>query len=423
MRRIALLLAVGLIMAACGDDDAAPTTEPVGTTTVPPTTTTGTPTTAAQVTTTTAATTTSAAPSTTAATSTTLPASTSSTLPYPTFGVPAVEHCVIDTQAADHLNVREGPSIDYSIVGELAPDATGVTGTGLAAEDDQERVWIQIDHGLGDAWVAGWHLTPGPCRVGNPGTACVVDTTCDDRLNVRVVPGVEFNRLGSLPFNASEVVLTGVAANDSNGREWWQIEFRGELGWAASWFLDSGSCAPSPGQPCLLPTGPPAADCENGWTTPVPGSTDWNDALTMIGAYGPGARTDPAAFVVDVMRYCVGPEDVNILAPRPPVERWYIEGYSEVDPTYRGRWLVRRTNVGFGLAWVAPYGTTGFGSGTWETCVDPCMSGRPLAGEWCDAGCIDDPFEIPCTGIAPGTWAPGECFGLPPEVLGCFAGL
>ncbi len=413
MRRFGVIITVGCLLAACGGDSTATTSQASTTTTsaAPASTTT----------TTSPSTTTTTEPATTSTTATTAPTTTG--LPFETFGVPETDHCVIDTGSADHLNVREGPGTEYGIVGTLAHDATGVRATGLAAEDDEERVWMEITHGLDNGWVASWFLTPGPCRLGSPTTACVIDTTCDDRLNVRVGPGVTYARLGSLPFDAVDVAATGAAADDTNGREWWQIEFRGEMGWVAAWFLTPDPCSASTGQPCLLPSGPPSPGCVNGWTTPVPGSADWNDALTQIGAYGAFAQTDPPAFVVEKMRYCTGPEDANILGPRPTVERWYIEGYSETDPTYAGRWIVRRTGIGFGLAWVAPAGSTGFGSGIWETCVDPCMVGRPLAGEWCEPGCIEDPFFMPCTGIAPGTWSPGDCSGLPPEVLGCLSGL
>ena len=116
----------------------------------------------------------------------------------------------------------------------------------------------------------------------------------------------------------------------------------------------------------------------------------------------------------------MGPEDADVIDPRPDVERWYVVGYAETDPSFRGRWLVRRTGVGFGLVAVAPYASTGFGSGVWETCPDGCRIGRPLAGQWCDSTCAEDFQADPCTGVAPGTWSPGDCRGLPPEVLGCF---
>jgi hypothetical protein len=38
----------------------------------------------------------------------------------------------------------------------------------------------------------------------------------------------------------------------------------------------------------------------------------------------------------------------------------------------------------------------------------------------CDSTCAEDFQAHPCTGITPGTWSPGDCTGLPPEVLACF---
>ena len=69
---------------------------------------------------------------------------------------------------------------------------------------------------------------------------------------------------------------------------------------------------------------------------------------------------------------------------------------------------------------MAPYGSTGFGVGIWETCPDGCQVGRPIAGEFCDPACREDYQSPSCVGIAPGTWSPGDCHGLPPEVLACF---
>jgi hypothetical protein len=228
--------------------------------------------------------------------------------------------------------------------------------------------------------------------------------------------------MGSLPFNAVAVVGTGASALDSSGRTWQQIIYHGEVGWSAGWFLTPAPCGPSDGMPCTLPSGPPSPECESGWSTPAPGSDLHNAGLSYIGV-APGGLADPFDFVVEVMRYCVGPEDANILAPRPTVERWYIKGFSEVDPAFRGRWIARRHGIGAGLAWVAPYSSTGFSAGTWEDCVDPCRTGSVLPGEFCDPGCVEDPQRVPCFSFAPGAWSPGDCSGLPPEVLGCLSGL
>ena len=405
MRRLLVLLIVGSLLAACGDDaaDLTTTTEMTGTTAEP---------------TTTAAPTTTTVPETTVATTTTEPATTT-TLSFGTFAIPPMNMCVIDHFSDDALNVRTGPGTAYDIVGTLAFNATGVFSTGRASHDESERPWLEVEYAGGTGWAASWLLTP--CDVTEAVSFCVIDTTCDDRLNIRVGPGAEYAKMGSLPFDAVGVAGTGASSLDGNRDRWQQIEYHGQVGWSAGWFLTSSPCGPADGQPCNLPSGPASPTCINGWITPAPGTALWEDGLGYIGVSAAGP-VDPFDFVVEVMRYCVGPEDANIFAPRPDVERWYIEGYSEIDPDYRSRWIARRTGIGAGLAWVAPYGSTGFDAGLWEDCVDPCRTGN-VAGNFCDPGCGEDPQRHPCTPFAPGMWSPGDCSGLPPEVLGCLSGL
>lgn len=409
MRRIALLAALCLLAGACGNDGT------LATTTV--TTTEAATTTAAASTTAPDSSTATTAPTTTSPTE---PEATTSTYPWDTFAVPAADLCVIEHRFGESLNVRSGPGTGFEIIGTLPFDQTGVHATGLAANDDEGQPWEEIDYYGGLGWVAAWLLTSNACSLEAPADYCVIDTVCTDRLNVRTGPGGSYQKLGSLPFDAVGVQATGASSTDGDGRTWRQIRFRGDLGWAASWFLTAAPCTPATGEPCALPSGAPSAGCVDGWTTPAPGSALWNDALEQIGIGGPWSEIDPNAFVVEEMRYCTGPEDADIIAPRPFVERWYVVGYAETDPDYRGRWLVRRTGVGFGLAAVAPYASTGFGSGVWETCPDGCGVGPPLVGEMCDPACVEDFLWQPCEGIVPGTWSPGDCAGPPPEVLACF---
>lgn len=408
MRRIALLAALCLLAGACGDDAAPSTTS----TTAPPATTTSEGTTTSEAATTLGSTSTS---TTAGGTSTT-----GTTYAWATFEVPEADLCVIEHATGETLNVRSGPGTAYGVVGTLSFDQTGVHATGVGASDGDGQWWKEIDYFGGKGWVASWLLTTNACALASPADYCVTGTSCLERLNIRSGPGVSYQKLGSLPFNMVGVQATGASSTDPDGKIWIQVRFRGSVGWAASWLLAASPCSPSTGSPCSLPSGGPTAGCVDGWTTPAPGSTSWNDALEQIGVGGPWSEIDPSGFVVEQMRYCVGPEDADIIAPRPDVERWYIVGYAETDPSFRGRWLVRRTGVGFGLAAVAPYASTGFGSGVWESCPDECRIGRPLAGEWCDSTCAEDFQEHPCTGITPGTWSPGDCTGLPPEVLACF---
>jgi uncharacterized protein YraI len=408
MRRIALLAALCLLAGACGGDDAASTTS----TTAPLLTSTTAPHTTTSAATTTLGSTSSS--STAGETSTT-----GTTFAWATFDVPAADLCVIEHLSGETLNVRSGPGTAYAVVGSLSFDQTGVHATGVGADDGDGQTWKEIDYFGGKAWVASWLLTANPCDLASPSDYCVTGTSCLERLNVRTGPGVAFQKLGSLPFDMVGLQATGASSTDADGKAWIQIRFRGGVGWAASWLLAAAPCSPATGSPCSLPSGGPSAGCVNGWTTPIPGSASWIDALEQIGVGGPWSEIEPGGFVVEQMRYCVGPEDADIIAPRPDVERWYIVGYAETDPSFRGRWLIRRTGVGFGLVAVASYSSTGFGSGVWETCPDGCRIGRPLAGELCDTTCAEDYLAPPCSGIAPGTWSPGDCSGLPPEVLAC----
>jgi uncharacterized protein YraI len=409
MRRIALLAALCLLAGACGDDAATTTS---ASTTAPSTTT-------SPASTTTSSSTTSPGTSTT----TTDGSTTSTTYSFATFAVPEADLCVVDHAAGETMNVRSGPGTEYEVVGTLPFDQTGVHATGVAANDTGGQAWKEIDYFGAPAWVASWLLTPQACNVAAPLDYCITGATCLERVGVRSGPGTSYLKLGTLPFDSAALQGTGASSADGDGRAWQQVRFRGSVGWVASWLLAASPCSPSPGTPCTLPSGASSASCVNGWTTPTPGTTGlsgWADPLEQIGVGGPWAEVDPADFVVEQMRYCVGPEDADILAPRPDVERWYIVGYSETDPSFRGRWLVRRTGVGFGLAAVAAYGSSGFGAGTWEACPDECRVGRPIAGEFCDAGCAEDYEDPSCAGLTPGTWSPGDCRGLPPEVLGCF---
>jgi uncharacterized protein YgiM (DUF1202 family) len=230
----ALVLAVALLAAACGDDAAETTVASTTSTTVETATST-------------------AAPTTASTTTTTL------SFPFDTFAVDAVNHCVIQHTADDALNVREGPGVDYAVIGTLAHDAAGVATTGFGANDDDDQLWVHVTHEDATGWVASWLLTPGECFEAAPGEACVVDTVCTDRLNVRSGPGGDYPKIGSLAYNVTGVVTTGRSSNDDQGRAWIQIEYDGEVGWAAGWFLTAAPCSASLGLPCACPADETAA--------------------------------------------------------------------------------------------------------------------------------------------------------------------
>jgi hypothetical protein len=162
------------------------------------------------------------------------------------------------------------------------------------------------------------------------------------------------------------------------------------------------------------------ATCVNGWITPTPGTPLRTMPLDHIRGFLGLSAGD--LFVVDEMRYFVGPEDVEVIAPRRDVERWYVKAYQQSDPSINGRWIVRRINIGEGVAYWADYATVGYEEGIWTG----------YEGE----GAEYDPFHPPCTsthgpyctcdwGVSgcscPDTDHP-VCWGPPPEVMGCLDG-
>lgn len=145
--------------------------------------------------------------------------------------------------------------------------------------------------------------------------------------------------------------------------------------------------------------GAPGPGCVKGWSTPERGSPLRSAVLDMM-RVRPGER-----FVVEEMRYFVGPEDAEVLGARGEVERWYVKASTESEPRRRYRWLVRRAAVGSGVDALAPFDSVGYGPATWR---------RPDAAD----ESLADPFQRPCQGTSPGE----KCMGLPREVLGCLAG-
>jgi hypothetical protein len=165
--------------------------------------------------------------------------------------------------------------------------------------------------------------------------------------------------------------------------------------------------APAPEAPSAEPDPPAfplkstleegAQACVNGWTSPGRGSPLRKAALDMI-------RKRPSEhFVVVDIRYFLGPEDAEVMAPPRQVERWYVKAYSVGHHPRRQRWLVRRAPVGSGIDAVAPFDSIGYGPGIWQ---------RPDAVD----ESVMDPFQRPCDRVSE------KCMGLPREVLGCLHG-
>lgn len=140
----------------------------------------------------------------------------------------------------------------------------------------------------------------------------------------------------------------------------------------------------------------PTADCVNGWFTPAPGSSEYDDALGILaeqlGVAGP--------WQLDAMRYFTGGDGIV---------RWYVRGALTTDPNFRGRFLIDARAEDGGVVAVAPYETSGFGSPDWTGFLGDSQPQTYLGlpGRWSGT-----PYDFVSGGSS------GEP-GLPADVIGC----
>ena len=136
------------------------------------------------------------------------------------------------------------------------------------------------------------------------------------------------------------------------------------------------------GSPASASPGDPAPDCVEGWIRPAAGGELYEEALDLIRSEM-GVEGD---FVVDEMRYFLGPDVPWIIDPHfDVVRRWYVKGSLVADPEFRGRWLLEhRDEDRRGISAVAPYDTVGYQSPDWRgfTGDGPPRTIPGLPGEW-----------------------------------------
>lgn len=182
--------------------------------------------------------------------------------------------------------------------------------------------------------------------------------------------------------------------------------------------VETATATASPTPPALpeepLPTsGPVAADCVEGWRTPVEGSDVFERPLGVIRRV---TGVDGPLVVVD-MRYFEGPEspptDKGYLLV---VRRWYVKLYAEDDLAFQGRFLVEGREFGIGLVAVAPYDTNGFRSPDWIGFQLDTGNPEPTAYEGLPGTWSGVPYDFVDGGSGL------EIPGLPDEVVGCLAG-
>jgi hypothetical protein len=111
---------------------------------------------------------------------------------------------------------------------------------------------------------------------------------------------------------------------------------------------------------------PPTLTCVDGWTSPDPGSPEYEEGLGILSGYF-GLR---GLIEVAEIRYFTGPDVPWIDPPLDVVRRWYLRASLVDDPDWRGKFIIEwRTDLINGVSAAAPYDTTGYQSPDWRAFV------------------------------------------------------
>ncbi|KPL88045.1 hypothetical protein SE16_09505 [Ardenticatena maritima] len=73
--------------------------------------------------------------------------------------LPEERYRVVRVADDDVLNVRNGPGVEYDIVGTLPPDAEGVRIVGDPVQVN-DSFWVQIEWNDVQGWVNSFYLAP-----------------------------------------------------------------------------------------------------------------------------------------------------------------------------------------------------------------------------------------------------------------------
>jgi N-acetylmuramoyl-L-alanine amidase len=206
------------------------------------------------------------------------------TVPVVSYTQAAAGAPVVATVTTYRLNVREGPSAAYSILGDVGQ------GTQLnVVGRNSDSSWWQVDSPFGRGWVWGDGVTVGgnvasvpvatapaattaaPATTTQPATApqAVAALTINTAvLNVRSGPGPTFAPIGTVT-SGSQYTITGRNSDSS----WWQIASPFGAGWVWSGLvIPYGDLA---GVPVVATSQAPAAVLVTAWALNVrqgPGS-------------------------------------------------------------------------------------------------------------------------------------------------------
>ncbi len=146
-------------------------------------------------------------------------------LPLPAMADPVVrgeEHCVINTRSDDRLNVRDGPSVDYDVIGRWRNAKCGIF-----VYERCRGSWCPVD----DGHIMGWAHRRYLGAV-SPSMYCVTGIRRGDVLNLRAYPSTSSRILVGLDRHQCDIAFLPFAVGN-----WQKIRVDGWEGWASRRYL------------------------------------------------------------------------------------------------------------------------------------------------------------------------------------------
>jgi SH3-like domain-containing protein len=132
------------------------------------------------------------------------------------------EHCVVNVQSDDVLNMREAPNASAPVV---ARKPYGECGIRVIAEC--EGNWCPVEDGHVVGWVHSHYIA-----MVSPSLYCVSGVAADDTLNLRAFPSAGSRIVAELEPDQCDIAFLPYAVGD-----WQKIRVEGWEGWVARRYL------------------------------------------------------------------------------------------------------------------------------------------------------------------------------------------
>ena len=153
----------------------------------------------------------------------------------PTCGHPHGKWKIIDIRSDDVLNVRQGPSVRYPIVGAIPP-----FGSGIHRGECTSRNWCLVKYKCVTGWASGKYMTVHGGHAPAPHLSQyyrVIDHTYPDKLNVRKGPSTKYKIVGRIPHNGTKVKIVRCQSRGAGRSKWCVVQWGSVRGWASGRYL------------------------------------------------------------------------------------------------------------------------------------------------------------------------------------------